>query len=349
MPSPDGIIDLRSDTVTRPTPAMRAAMAAAVVGDDVYGEDPTVLALEELAAGLVGQEAGLFVASGRMSNLVALLTHARPGAQILAGAGSHVVEDEAGSLAALAGLAVAPVTERPDGTFDLEELAARISHDEFADTRVVCLENSHGGFAGAPISTEHTRAVVDLAHARGVAVHLDGARLFNAAAALDVPAESLAWSVDSVGVCLSKGLCAPVGSVLCGGRGFVEEARRWRRRVGGAMRQAGVLAAAGLVALRTMRARLVDDHAHAAALAEGLHAVAGLTVTPPRTNLVGFTLTRDANVDGPALVAALRTRGVRIDLDDPTEFRAATHLDVTADDVATAVVAFLAVLGARSA
>lgn len=347
MAFPDGTIDLRSDTVTLPTPEMRAAMAAAELGDDVYREDPTVRRLEERAAELTGHAAALLVASGRMANLVAVLSHAAPGDEVLVGERSHIMEDEASSMARLGGFLVTGVPNRVDGTVALDELARRLRSDADVVTRVVCLENTHGDCGGAPLEEAYTRDVVALARARGAKVHVDGARLLNAAAALGLAPSRLAAPVDSVGICLSKGLCAPIGSVLCGSADFIEVARMWRRRLGGGMRQAGVIAAAGLVALETPPSRLHEDHAHATMLADGLRGIRGLTVEAPRTNLVFFELTAAAALDGPGMMSALWSRRIKIDVDHPTQFRLATHRWVSADDVRRVLTVLRAALGVR--
>jgi threonine aldolase len=268
-------VDLRSDTVTRPTPGMRRAMADAEVGDDVYGEDPTVNALEAELAERLGFEAGLFLASGTQSNLTALLTHCGRGDEYIAGQAAHTYRFEGGGGAVLGGIQPQPLQEKADGRLDLSEVEAAIKPRDphFARTRLLCLENTHTGRALPVEYGESARALCDR---RGLALHLDGARLFNAAVALGVDAARVTGPFHSVSVCLSKGLGAPAGSVLLGSRAFVAEARRWRKVLGGGMRQAGVLAAAGRHALAHHVARLADDHARAAALARGLGDCPGL-------------------------------------------------------------------------
>ena len=270
-------IDLRSDTVTHPTDEMRRAMAAAEVGDDVFGDDPTVNALEERAADLLGKDAGVFVASGTMGNLVSLMAHVPRGHEIIAGYQTHTVMDEAANHAVVVGASVRALRERPDGTLDPAEVI-----DAFRDagdlhepiTGLVALENTHAHSGGRPLPVEYVRSIAAIAHERGVPLHMDGARFFNAVVALGVPARDLAAPADSVTFCLSKGLSAPIGSVVVGDRAFVARARRARKLVGGGMRQVGVLAAAGLVALRDGEAgmidRLAEDHANARRLAEGI-------------------------------------------------------------------------------
>lgn len=332
----DGLIDLRSDTVTRPTPAMRAAMAAAEVGDDVFGDDPTVQRLQERAAALTGHAAGLFVASGTMGNLVALLTHCGRGAEVIVGDQSHIYLNEVGGMAALGGLQAALVANQADGTLALEDVEAAIrSEDEHHPrTRLVCLENTQNMCGGVPLTLEYTRQAADLARRHGLKLHLDGARLFNAAVAQGVPASALAGPADSVMFCLSKGLSAPVGSLLCGPADFIAEARRYRKMVGGGMRQAGVLAAAGLVALESMIERLEDDHANARRLADGLRDVPGLDLEPgtPHTNMVYFHLTPAARRSPAQLIAALKPGGILLDADG-RRFRLVTHAWITPGDI----------------
>ncbi len=255
-------IDLRSDTVTLPTPAMRQAMAEAEVGDDVYGEDPTVNRLQQLAASLVGKEAGLFVPSGTMSNLAAVLAHCNRGDEVILGNKSHTYLFEGGGLSALGGVHSCQIPNQPDGTLALEDIQNAIRPNDIHQppTRLVCLENTHNRCGGVALSPEYTRQVAELARQHNLSLHLDGARLFNAAVAQGVRAKELAGPADSVSICLSKGLSAPVGSVLCGSKEFIQRALRIRKQLGGGMRQAGILAAAGIVALETMVERLADDH-----------------------------------------------------------------------------------------
>lgn len=283
-------IDLRSDTVTRPTPAMRRAMAEAEVGDDVFGEDPTVRRLEEAAAARLGKEAALFVSSGTQGNLVALLCHCRRGEEAVMGDESHTFIYEAGGSAAVGGIHPRPVATEADGRLDLEQLrsALRTENVHFPRSRLICLENSHNRRGGAVLDAAYMGRVREIAQGHGLAIHLDGARLFNAAVALGVEAAVLAQDADSVSFCLSKGLSAPVGSLLCGPAPFIAEARRARKLLGGGMRQGGIIAAAGLVALEQMVDRLAEDHARARRLAEGLAEMPGLRLCPEdvRTNIV---------------------------------------------------------------
>ncbi|MBI4571377.1 MAG: low-specificity L-threonine aldolase, partial [Chloroflexi bacterium] len=275
-------IDLRSDTLTHPTPAMREAMAKAEVGDDVFGEDPTVRRLEQMAAERMGKEAAVFVASGTMGNLVSLLAHCGRGDEAIVGSEAHVLHYEAGGVPGLGGVQLRPVRNDGHGMIDLDELEAtiRLENVHFPRTSAVCLENTHNRCGGGVLTAEETAAVARIARRHGVAVHLDGARIFNAAVALGVAPSELAAQADSVTFCLSKGLSAPVGSLVCGSAEFVQRARRMRKMVGGGMRQAGVIAAAGIVALETMVDRLAEDHEHAQLLARGLAQLPGIRIDP---------------------------------------------------------------------
>lgn len=345
------VIDLRSDTVTRPTQAMRDAMASAPVGDDVYGEDPTARRLEEEMADRLGMAAGLFVASGTMGNLVALLAHAGRGDEIILGDLSHTFLYEAGGSSALGGIHPHILPNREDGTLDLEQvrLAIRNADDPHAPrSRLIVLENTHNRCGGIAWTAAYGRETAALAREHGLALHLDGARLFNAAVALDCPVTELTAPFDSVTVCLSKGLGAPVGSVLCGSRDFIRAAHRMRKLVGGGMRQIGILAAAGLYALDHHVERLADDHRNAARLARGIAELDGLTCAqafqPAEgawTNLVYFTVD-GASAGRPELTAAslsaeLKARGI---LANPLgssgkQMRMVTHIDVSAEDIET--------------
>jgi threonine aldolase len=314
------VIDLRSDTVTRPTEGMRRAMAQAEVGDDVYGEDPTVNRLQEMMAERLGMEAGLFVASGTMGNIVAVLTHGGRGDEMILGNLAHTFLYEGGAAAGLAGIHPRPLQNEPDGTIPLDaiEEAIRAENIHFPKSRLLCLENTHNRCGGAVLTPDYSAAACELAHRYGLAVHLDGARLFNAAIALGVEPSTLTRGVDSVMVCLSKGLGAPVGSVLCGSRPFIRQAKRMRKIVGGGMRQAGIIAAAGIDTIPGL----------ACAQADG-----------PATNLVYFTVDGDA-VGDPSLDAALlserlRARGVLANPlgENLQQMRMVTHLDLTREDI----------------
>ncbi|MGZ5237381.1 MAG: low-specificity L-threonine aldolase [Caldimonas sp.] len=326
-------VDLRSDTVTRPTPTMRAAMALAPVGDDVFGDDPTVNALQEKIAAMLGKEAALFVASGTQSNLVAIMSHCGRGDEYIVGQAAHCYRYEAGGAAALGSVQPQPLDHETDGRLALERIAAAIKPDDshFAKSRLLCLENTIGGKA---LPVAYLEEAAALAHRRGLATHLDGARLFNAAVKLGVPAREIAAPFDSVSVCFSKGLGAPVGSALVGSRPFIAAAHRWRKMVGGGMRQAGVLAAAAIHALDHHVDRLADDHALAARLAEGLADLPDLAVEPPQTNMVFAEL---ASARVPGLAAHLASRGVIALVSE--HLRLVTHLDVDAEGVDRAVAA----------
>ena len=327
-------VDLRSDTVTRPSQAMRAAMASAEVGDDVFGDDPTVNRLQARVAALAGMEAALFVPSGTQSNLCALLSHCERGDEYIVGMTAHTYKYEGGGGAIFGGLVPQPLDDEPDGTLDLDKVARLIKPDDhhFARTRLLCLEDT---FHGRVLPLEYLKRAAAFTEARGLKLHLDGARAFNAAVARGVPLADITRYFDSVSLCLSKGLGAPVGSVLWGSREFVDCAHRWRKVAGGGMRQAGVLAAAGLYALEHNVARLAEDHANAASLAEGLRAIAGLKVDPARTNMVFVHVGREHAQELPRF---LRTRGV-VTLPGET-LRLVTHLDVSAGDIAFVVGAF---------
>lgn len=335
-------IDLRSDTVTKPTEEMRQAMARAEVGDDVYGEDPTVNQLQELAAERTGKAAALFVPSGHMGNLAAFLTHCQRGDEVILGNLSHPFNSETGSLAAVGGIQPYTLPNQPDGTLRLDDLRAAIREDDVhhAVTRLISLENTHNRCNGVPLTVEYTRAVAKLAHANGLKLHIDGARLFNAAVALGVPAAALVAEADSVTFCLSKGLCAPVGSVLCGDEEFIYRARRARKQLGGGMRQAGILAAAGIISLTKMVDRLAEDHARAARLAEGLMEFRDFVVPSPHTNIVRFRMAEGSQVDAPALTAALARDGVLLDYGHYEGFRAVTHHGVEDADIEATLAAF---------
>jgi threonine aldolase len=334
------IIDLRSDTVTLPTPAMREAMYQAEVGDDVFGEDPTVNRLEEMAAERMGKEAALFVASGTMANLICLLTHCGRGDEFIVGHMAHTFLYEVGASAGLGSLHPRTVPNQPDGTLDLGDVEAAIRADNihFPRTRLICLENTHNRCGGAALTVEYTNSLGELAHSRHIAVHLDGARIFNAAIALGVDVKELTRNVDSVAFCLSKGLSCPVGSLVCGNADFIAEARRSRKMVGGGMRQAGIIAAAGVVALEQMIDRLAEDHANARRLAEGLAEIAGLSIDLERvqSNIIYFDLL-DEGLEPDQFLAGLREGGVKMSSTGPRRFRAVTHYGIGAEDIGKAL------------
>jgi threonine aldolase len=342
------IIDLRSDTVTKPTPAMRQAMVDAEVGDDVLGDDPTVKRLEELAAGRLGKEAALFVPSGTMANLASLLVHCSRGDEVILGDQAHIYVYEAGGSSAVGSIHPRPLPNRPDGSIDLELIEAAIRPNDIhaPRTRLLALENTHNRCSGAVLPVAYMEAASALAHRRGIALHLDGARVFNAAVALGVDVQDLVRGCDSVSFCLSKGLGAPVGSLIVSSQAFIGEARRARKVLGGAMRQSGVIAAAGIVALTEMVERLADDHANARRLAEGIAGLPGIVLDPAavQTNIVIFTLNRP-DMTPQQLAVGLRDRGVWLLTLGGPKLRAVTNYHVTAQDVERAIGAFAAVLG----
>lgn len=331
-------IDFRSDTVSWPTPAMREAMAAARVGDDVYGEDPTVNELEALAAARTGKEAGLFVASGTMGNLCAVLTHAGRGDEAILGADCHVFSWEAGGMAALGGVVPYPLPTDEWGRMSpaAVEDAVRDDDPHLPRSRLALVENSYGAKHGYPLPPVYFAEIEAVARRHGLAMHMDGARLFNAAVAQNIDAAVITRHVDSVTFCLSKGLCAPVGSVLCGSAAFIATARRARKVLGGGMRQAGVLAAAGIVALNEMVERLADDHERARRLAEGLAQIPGISVEvdKARTNMVFFNLAENVPLDAEEVAAQMReTADVWVGTNGPRGFRAVTHYWIDDDGV----------------
>ena len=330
-------IDLRSDTVTQPSEEMRRAMADAEVGDDVYGEDPSINRLQERAAGLLGKEAGLLMASGTMSNLVAALTHCQRGDEIVMGDQAHMFWNESAGASALAGAQIRLVPNDPQGRIDPDDLQGAIrpkGNVHMPPTTLVCLENTHNRCSGGVLTPEDTRRVADVAHAAGAQVHLDGARIFNAAVALEVPAKELVKDVDDVSFCLSKGLSCPVGSVLCGSREFIVGAHKWRKMVGGGMRQAGILAAAGLVALESMVERLAEDHANARRLAQGLANIDGISVDPDtiHTNIVIFEVDESVG-SANQVIDALAEEGVLVTFPGEQSLRMVTHRHIDGANV----------------
>ena len=335
------LIDLRSDTVTQPTDEMRRAMAAAEVGDDVFGEDPSINELQERAAAVLGKEAGLLTSSGTMSNLISTLAYSSHGDEIVMGDQAHMFWNESAGQAALAGVQTRLVPNDSQGRMDPDDVAAAIrppGNLHFPRTSMLCLENTHNRCSGGVLTPEDTKAVCDVAHEAGVPVHLDGARIFNAAIALEVPAAELVREVDDLSFCLSKSLSCPVGSVLVGSQEFIDNARRWRKMLGGGMRQAGVLAAAGLVALDTMVDRLAEDHQNARRLAHGLANIDGLNVDPEQiqTNIVFFEV--DTKLGTAAdMIAALERQDVKVSYPGKQSIRMVTHRHITPEDIEEAL------------
>jgi threonine aldolase len=326
------IIDLRSDTVTTPSPEMRQAMADAQVGDDVMGEDPTIRRLEELSAEHTGKEAGLFVASGTMSNLVAILAHCGRGDEAIVGDQSHIIQYEVAGAAGLAAVQLRQVTNTERGSIDAAEVEALIRGENVHHpaTTLLCIENTQNRCGGAAISLEETQQLADVAHEHGLRFHIDGARIFNAALALGVSVPDLCGPADSIGFCLSKGLGAPVGSVVCGDGGFIARARKMRKMVGGGLRQGGIIAAAGIYALEHMVERLAEDHANAKLLAHGLSELPGLDAHPDATETNIVMVGVD---DAPDYARMLKREGVLCGLRSPTRIRMVTHYGIDRADI----------------
>lgn len=336
------IIDLRSDTVTLPTQEMREAIYRADLGDDVFGEDPTTNRLEKMAAELMGKEASLLLPSGTMGNLVSVLTHCARGEEVILGDQSHTFLNEAGGMSALGGIHPHILPNQPDGTIRLEEIASAIRGDNvhFPRTRLICLENTHNRCYGSPLTPEYIDGVAELARPHSLSVHLDGARIFNAAVALEVNVKELTRSVDSLIFCLSKGLSAPVGSMVCGTSGFIAEARRTRKVLGGGMRQTGIIAGAGIIALEKMMERLKEDHLNARRLAEGITKIPGLSIDIERikTNIIYFDLTSD-RLKPAEFITQLGKKGIKLLGTGPSRFRVVTHYGIGSEDVDATLVA----------
>ncbi|HEY60570.1 MAG TPA: low-specificity L-threonine aldolase [Anaerolineae bacterium] len=341
-------IDLRSDTVTHPTPEMRKAMAEAEVGDDVYREDPTVNCLEELAAEKMGKEAGLFVASGTMGNLIAVLAQSSRGDEAIMGDLGHTFLFEGGGISAFGGVFAHIIPNQPDGTLDICDLETAIRPIDIhcPISRLIILENTHNHCGGVPISAAYTKQVGDLAHTRGLRLHLDGARIFNAAVALNTSAKELAAPADTVLFCLSKGLCAPVGSVICGSRALISKMRRIRKQLGGGMRQAGILAAAGIIALEKMVERLAEDHYHAKLLADGLAQINGLELYKgmPQTNMVFISMKEKDKQAVGEVKEKLKSKKILVGIVDRRHFRLVTHYWIDRKDINAVITAFSEVI-----
>jgi threonine aldolase len=337
------MIDLRSDTVTLPTAAMREAIYRAEVGDSMRGEDPTFNRLEDLAAERMGKAAALFVTSGTMGNLVAVLAHCERGDEMITGDLAHVFLYESGGASALGGIQPRPIPNQPDGTLLPDQIEAAVRPDaaHLPRSRLIALENSHNRCGGAAIPPDYFAAVREVADRNGLKVHLDGARLFNATVALGVDPREIVQHVDSITFCLSKGLSAPVGSLLCGDMDFIYRAHRVRQMLGGGLRQAGIVAAAGIVALETMVDRLAEDHVRARRLAEGIAAIPGFVIDAGsvQTNIVNFDLGEDVAITGPQVLDRLREKGVLIIYAPERGFRAVTHCWIDDDDIETALAA----------
>jgi threonine aldolase len=338
------IVDLRSDTVTKPTPEMRKAMAIAEVGDDVYGEDPTVNKLQEIAADMMGKEASLFVASGTMGNLAGVLAQCQRGDEVIVGNKTHIFLNEAGGISVLGGVHSHQLPNQPDGSLALEDIEAAIRMDDPHEpiTRLICLENTHNRCGGTYQSSEYIKQVCDFAHQRGLFVHLDGARIFNAAVAQRIDVRALSAPVDSITFCLSKGLCAPVGSLLCGSQELIRKAHRMRKMLGGGMRQAGILAAAGIIALETMTTRLLEDHQRARKLSEGLKKIPGIVLENaiPATNMVFLSLAEDVKDNAIEIAGFLKHQGILVDQTGNRSFRLVLHYWIDDAGVEKTITAF---------
>jgi len=344
----NGFVDLRSDTVTQPLPEMRKLMEEAEVGDDVLGEDPSINRLQKIAADRMGKEAGLFVPSGTMGNLIAVLCHCRRGEEALMGNLAHTFIYEGGGVSAHGGVLVHTVPNQPNGIIKIEDIQVAIRPEDVHQpvTRMVILENTQNRCGGAVLSAEYTREVGKLAHGHNMLLHIDGARVFNAAAALGVDAKTLVDAADSVTFCLSKGLCAPVGSVLCGSEEFIRSARRLRKALGGGMRQAGILAAAGIYALENMVDRLTEDHKRARSLSEGLSKIPGIIMKDavPPSNMVFASIDDSIPFSAQQIVERLKSEQVKIGIVGPRQFRMVTHYWFNDEDVDKTINAFKKVI-----
>ena len=342
------MIDLRSDTVTLPTEAMRRAMAVAEVGDDVYGEDPTINRLEEISADRMGMESGLFIPSGTMGNLIAFLTHCQRGDEAIMGDQAHTFVYEVGGVSALGGIMVHTVPNQPDGTIKISDLqnAIRMEDIHFPRTKLIALENTHNRCGGVVLTPEYIEEVTTLAKDHNLLVHMDGARIFNAAIKLGIPEKALLKGVDSVTFCLSKGLGAPVGSVLCGNKEFINNARKIRKQLGGGMRQAGILAAAGIIALESMVDRLEEDHQRALYLEEKLKDVPNITIreNSPQTNMVFLDLNESFPKTNIRVIEELKELNVLIGTSRNRGFRLVTHVGITDQDIDIVVKSFQIVM-----
>ncbi|KPJ74376.1 threonine aldolase [candidate division TA06 bacterium DG_78] len=332
------LIDLRSDTVTLPTDEMRTAIYNAELGDDVFAEDPTTNQLQTMAAELMDKEAGLLVSSGTQGNLVCTLTHCKRGEEVILGDKSHMFLNEAGGMSVIGGIHPHTIPNQPDGTMRLEDIEAAIRGDNehWARTRLICLENTHNRCSGAALTPDYFTSVASLARQHKLSVHCDGARIFNAVVALGVDVKEFTKHVDSVTFCLSKGLSAPIGSVVCGSQKFIAEARRNRKILGGGMRQCGIIAAAGITAIEVMIERLQEDHDNARRLAEGIEKIPGVSIDLKRiqTNIVYFDLTAD-RIKPDALVEQLEKRGIKFLRTGPKRYRMVTHYGISRDDIDT--------------
>ena len=329
-------VDLRSDTTTLPTDEMRQAIAESELGDDVFQGDPTVNKLQDLAAQRMGKEAALLVPSGTMANLASILTHCGRGAEVILGNRAHTYKYEKGGISAYGGIHSTQIPNQDDGTMQLEDIrdAIRGIDDHFPVTKLICLENTHNVCSGAPLSVTYTKEVANLARAHNIKLHIDGARIFNAAVAQGVEVQELVEDADSMSFCMSKGLAAPVGSIICGSKDFIDQARGIRKGLGGGMRQAGIIAAAGIVALETMVDRLQEDHTNARLLADGIADLPGVVLDPKtiKTNIIYFDLD-DAAMESANFLTVLAAKGIQFFDTGPRRFRMVTHYGITAEDI----------------
>ena len=337
-------VDLRSDTVTQPTPEMREAMAEAEVGDDVYRDDPTVNKLEVMAAEKMGKESAIFVPSGTMGNLLALLVHCQRGDEVIVGNKSHIYLNEAGGMSALGGIQPCPIQNQNDGTLALDEIITSIRSEDVHHpiTRLICLENTQNICGGVPLTVEYTRQVGEIARKNNLSLHVDGARIFNSAIAQNVDVKELVAPADSVMFCLSKGLVSPVGSMLVGTEKFIARARHLRKMLGGGMRQVGVIAAAGIISIEKMTSRLSDDHTRAKELAVGLRQIDGVILdeSSPFTNMIYFTLAESIKMNAPQIAEKMKELGILVDPEDWRRFRLVTHYWIDDAAVVKTVSAF---------
>jgi threonine aldolase len=336
-------VDLRSDTTTMPTDEMRQAIAESELGDDVFQGDPTVNKLQDLAAQRMGKEAALLVPSGTMANLASILTHCGRGAEVILGNRAHTYKYEKGGISAYGGIHSTQIPNQDDGTMQLEDIKAAIRgiDDHFPVTKLICLENTHNVCGGAPLSVKYTKEVANLAKAHNIKLHIDGARIFNAAVAQGVEVQELVEDADSMSFCMSKGLAAPVGSIICGSKDFIDQARGIRKGLGGGMRQAGIIAAAGIVALETMVDRLQEDHTNARLLADGIADLSGIVLDPEtiKTNIIYFDLD-DAAMESANFLTVLAAKGIQFFDTGPRRFRMVTHYGITAEDILYTIDAF---------
>ena len=341
-------IDLRSDTTTLPTDEMRQAIAESELGDDVFQGDPTVNKLQDLAAQRMGKEAALLVPSGTMANLASILTHCGRGAEVILGNRAHTYKYEKGGISAYGGIHSTQIPNQDDGTMQLEDIRAAIRgiDDHFPVTKLICLENTHNVCSGAPLSVKYTKEVANLARAHNIKLHIDGARIFNAAVAQGVEVQELVEDADSMSFCMSKGLAAPVGSIICGSKDFIDQARGIRKGLGGGMRQAGIIAAAGIVALETMVDRLQEDHTNARLLADGIADLSGIVLDPEtiKTNIIYFDLD-DAAIESANFLTVLAAKGIQFFDTGPRRFRMVTHYGITAEDILYTINSFKETLG----